>query len=152
MASTRIDIRPALERHLRAANGDDVSRVAVALAPHKTTVTTEATAGVVTYTADQLMGGFILRDPNGSARSDVTPTAALLVAAMPGAFVGQSFETTIRNTADAAETITITAGTDCTLSGTMTIAQNASRRFLVVVTAIGTSPTYTVYSNGSFTS
>ena len=56
-----------------------------------TTVTTSTTAGAVTYTAAQLKGGLILRDPNGAGRSDVTPTAALLVAALPSAVVGTSF-------------------------------------------------------------
>lgn len=112
----------------------------------KTTVTTDATAGVVTYTAAELLGGLILRDPAGGARSDVTPTALLIIAEMDNPAVGDSFEFTIRNTADAAETITVTAGTDVTLSGTMTIAQNNSKRFLCVVTAL---TTVTIYSLGT---
>jgi hypothetical protein len=117
-----------------------------------TTVTTDTTAGALTYTPAMLLGGFILRDPNGLGRSDVTPTAALIIAALaalsgghPPA-VGASFEFTIRNTADAAETITVTAGTDVTLSGTMTIAQNNSKRFLAVVTG---ATTVTIYSLGT---
>ena len=76
----------------------------------------------------------VLRDPNGGARSDPTDTAANIIAAITQAGVGNTFEFTIRNTADAAETITVTAGTGVTLSGTMTIAQNNSKRFLCVVT------------------
>lgn len=116
-----------------------------------TTVTTDSTAGNLTYTAAQLLGGMILRDPNGGARSDVTPTAALIIAALTNDHgqlpkVGASFEFTIRNTADAAETITVTAGSSVTLSGTMTIAQNNSKRFLAVVTA---ATTVTIYSLGT---
>lgn len=114
----------------------------------KTTVTTDATAGNLTYTAAQLLGGLILRDPAGGARDDVTPTAALIVAALNHVQVGDSFEFTIRNTADAAETITVTAGDGVTLSGTMTIAQNNSKRFLAVVTAV-TTPAVTIYSLGT---
>lgn len=115
-----------------------------------TTVTTDATAGAITYTAAQLKGGLILRDPNGSGRSDVTPTAALLVAALPSAVVGTSLQFTIRNTADAAETITVTAGSGATLSGTMTIAQNNSKRFLVVLDNVTAgAEAYTVYSLGT---
>jgi len=110
------------------------------------TVTTKTTAGVVTYTAAELLGGLILRDPNGAGRSDVTPTAALIIAGMPGASIGNSFRFVIRNTADAAETITITAGSNVTLSGTMTIAQNNSKEFLAVVTGTGT---VTIYSLGT---
>lgn len=114
------------------------------------TASTDSTAAALTYTATQLLGGLILRDPNGSGRSDVTPTAALLKAALPGVQVGTAFEFTIRNTADAAETITVTAGTGATLSGTMTIAQNNSKRFLVVFTDVGSgTEAYTVYSLGT---
>lgn len=109
-------------------------------------VTTDSTAAALTYTAAMLKGGLILRDPNGAGRSDVTPTAALLAAAIPGARAGDSFEFTIRNTADAAETITITAGDGATLSGTMTIAQNNTKRFRVV---LASATAYTVYSLGT---
>lgn len=114
----------------------------------KSTPATVTTAAAVTYTAAQLLGGLILRDPNGAARSDVTPTAALLVAAVKHCNIGSSFEFTIRNDADAAETITVTAGTGVTLSGTMTIAQSNSKRFLVRVTNVAT-PAVTVYSLGT---
>jgi len=112
------------------------------------TVTTEVTADAHTYTAAELLGGMILRDPAGGARSDPTDTAANIIAAITQAGAGNSFEFTIRNTANAAETITVTAGTGVTLSGTMTIAQNNSKRFLCVVTS-GT--TVTIYSLGTVT-
>lgn len=117
---------------------------------HSVTVTTSTTAGAVTYTAAQLVGGLILRDPAGAGRSDVTPTAAAIVAAISGAVVGSSFEFTIRNTADDAETITLTAGSGITLSGTMTIAQNNSKRFLAVCTNVtSSSEAVTIYSLGT---
>lgn len=111
---------------------------------------TITTADVVTYTAAQLLSRLILRDPNGGARSDVTPTAALIVAGVPGAIVGSAFEFTIKNDADAAETITVTAGADVTLVGTMTIAQNNSKRFRAVITNIGGgTEAVTIYSLGT---
>src|SRR5688572_12643896 len=88
------------------------------------TVATVTTAAAVTFTAAQVLGGLILRDPNGGARADLLPTAASILAAINGPFVGMAFEFTIRNTADAAEAITVTTNTGLTLSGTMTIAQN----------------------------
>jgi hypothetical protein len=112
----------------------------------RVTVTTLSTAGNETLTAAQLLGGLILRDPNGGARTDTLPTAALLVAALPGYQIGDAFEFTIRNTADAAETITVAAGTGGTASGTMTIAQNNSKRFLL---RIDSATAYTVYSLGT---
>jgi len=115
-----------------------------------TTVTTDATADVRTYTAAELIGGLILRDPAGGNRSDVSPTAALIVAGFAGGIVGSSFEFTIRNTADAAETITLTAGAGVTLSGTMTIAQNNSKRFLCRLDDVGTgTEAVTIYSLGT---
>lgn len=111
-------------------------------------VATLTTAGVVTYSAAQMLGGLIKRDPNGAARSDVTETAANLAAAIPGVAAGASFEFQITNDADAAETITVTAGVGVTLVGTMTIAQNASRRFLVF---FNSTSAVTIYSAGSFT-
>jgi hypothetical protein len=107
------------------------------------TVSTIATAGPVTYTPAQLIGGLILRDPAGAARSDVTPTAVALAAAIPGVAAGTSFDVTIRNDAAGAFAITVTAGVGCTPSGVMTIAQNAMKTFRVVFT----SPTaYTFYA------
>jgi len=111
---------------------------------------TLATAGNLTLTAGQILSGLILRDPAGGARTDTLPTAALLVAAMPGATVGSSFTFTIRNTADAAETITVASGTGGTDSGTMTIAQNNSKTFLVRLTRVDSgNEAYTAYSLGT---
>jgi len=116
-----------------------------------TAVATKNTAGAVTYTAAELVGGLILRDPAGANRDDVTPTAAQIVGAVAAAIATSSFEFIIRNTADAAETITLTAGTGVSLSGTMTIAQNNSKRFLAVITNAGSgTEAVTIYSLGTF--
>jgi hypothetical protein len=120
------------------------------LAYPKMTAATDTTAAAITMTAAQILGGLILRDPNGAGRADLVPTAAALVAAIPGAGVGSAFEFTIRNTADAAETITVTTNTGVTLSGTMTIAQNNSKRFVAVFTNVTLgSEAVTVYSLGT---
>lgn len=114
------------------------------------TVTTQVTASDQTYTAAQLLGGIILRDPAGGARADLLPTAANLVAAIPGCAVGTSFRFTLRNTADASETITVTTNTGVTLSGTMTVAQNNSKEFLIVLNNVtGSAEAYTAYSLGT---
>lgn len=111
-------------------------------------VTTKTTAGAVTYTAAEFLGGLILRDPNGAGRTDDTPTAALIYDELGSPKAGASFEVVIRNTADAAETITMQAGTGVTISGTATIAQNNTKRFIGVVV----SPTaVTLYSIGTMT-
>jgi hypothetical protein len=116
------------------------------------TVSTITTAAAVTYTAAQVIGGLILRDPNGAGRSDVLPTAALLAAALPGCVAGSSVDVLIRNDADAAETITMTAGTGGTVTGggTMTVAQSAIKCFKILFTNVTPgSEAYTVYSLGT---
>jgi hypothetical protein len=97
------------------------------------------TAGNVTLTAAQILGGHIARDPNGGSRTDTLPTAALLVAAIPNAHVGQVIRCYIGNGADAAETITIGAGTGGTwdaASAARVIAQNAGRWVIIRLTNV----------------
>lgn len=114
------------------------------------TVTTKTTAGAVTYTAAELLGGLVLRDPNGADRSDVSPTAALIVAGIQGVVASSCFEFEIRNTSDGDEMITLTAGAGVTLSGDMTVKRYNSRRFLAVVTNAGSgTEAVTIYSLGS---
>lgn len=115
----------------------------------KKTVSTVTTANAVTFTAAQILGGVILRDPNGAGRADLFPTAANLLAQLKGAKVGQSIEVHIRNTADAAETITMTANTGTTISGTATIAQNNAKSFVGVFTNVTNSPAIVFYSLGT---
>lgn len=115
-------------------------------------VSTLTTAGALTLTTAQVLGGLILRDTSGANRTDTMPTASDLLDSIQGAMVGTAFEFTIRNTADAAETITVAAGTGGTTSGTMTIAQNNSKRFAVVFTNVTSgSEAYTIYSLGTVT-
>ena len=108
------------------------------------------TAGAGTYTAAQLTGGRITRDPSGAARTDTTDTAALIVAGVTGAAVGDSFICVVENTADAAEAITLAGGGSVTLErldGTgATIPQNGSAVILFVLTNVtGASETVSAY-------
>lgn len=107
------------------------------------------TAGAATYTAAQVLGGIILRDCAGAGRSDVLPTAALLIGAMRGERVGDVIRCTVINNSDAAETITITPGTGGTipqLDATQIIPQNTSRELLIRITGVvAGSEAYVVY-------
>lgn len=88
---------------------------------------TVTTAGAVTYSAAQCKGGLIARDPNGAGRTDVTDTAANLITEGPLVYDGDFIDTWLINTADAAETITLSAGANVTISNVgQTIAQNES--------------------------
>jgi hypothetical protein len=64
------------------------------------------------------------------------PTAAAIVAAHPGAYVGQAYTLFVRNGSGSANTATITTNTGITLTGTMTIAQNVTRMFCVTLVSL----------------
>ncbi|MBH05176.1 MAG: hypothetical protein CMJ20_02525 [Phycisphaeraceae bacterium] len=118
----------------------------------KTVVQSDSTAGAKTYSAAELLSGYIIRDPAGGDRSDVTPTAAQLVAVVPSAAVNDSFRFIIKNLADADETITLTGGTNVTITGTATIAQNNTKEWLCVLTNVGSgTEAATIYSLGTWT-
>jgi hypothetical protein len=117
-----------------------------------TTPVSNTTAGNVTYTADDLLSGLIVRDPNGLARTDTLPTAALLIAALqPDVEVGDIFRAAIVNGADAAEAITLGAGTGGTFPAAQTAAsrvipQNAGRELIIQITGVTAgAEAYTAY-------
>ena len=113
----------------------------------RVTTTVDTTAGNVTFTVAQLLGGRITHDPSGGARTDTLPTAALMVAGVPDAAVGDSFECIFENTADMAEIITLAAGSNGTAEGgNLTLAQNESALLKIVLTNVtASSETYSVY-------
>jgi hypothetical protein len=89
--------------------------------------TQEATVGAATYTTAQILAGLIDRDPNGAARSDVTPTALQIIANCGLEQNGDMVWCFFVNTADAAEAVTITGGVGVTVvNGGQTIAQSES--------------------------
>lgn len=111
------------------------------------TVTNLTTAGDLTYTAAQIAGGIITRDPNGGARTDTTDTAAAIIAALDLDTDGDCFEAYIINTADAAEAITLAGGTGVTFANVgQTIAQNESCKLIIRRTS---STTVTIYIVGA---
>lgn len=111
-----------------------------------------ATAGAETYTAAQLLGGVIVRDCAGAGRADTLSTAALLVAAIPGAQVGDIIRTTIVNGSDAAETITLGAGAGGAFDANQTAAsrvipQNTSKVITIRLTNVTpAAEAYVVYA------
>jgi hypothetical protein len=104
-------------------------------------------AGAATYTAAQVLGGVILRDCSGAGRTDVLPTAALLVGSMRAPRIGDTIDVLVVNTSDAAETITISAGTGGAfpteqIAATRIIPQNTSRAVKIRVTGVGSAAAY----------
>ncbi len=94
------------------------------------------TAGAATFTIAQLLTGFIRRDPTGTSRADLVPTAALMVAGIEGVFIGATFDFTIVNTCSVCDVITVTTATGVTLDGSMTIDGGNLRHFRVEFTGV----------------
>jgi hypothetical protein len=92
----------------------------------------------------------IVRGVPTAAATYTTATAAEIVAAIGGdCVVGTTFMLVVINASAGAFTITMQGGASVTISGVPTVAQNASKIFLGRVTAIGTTPTITLYGLGS---
>lgn len=101
-------------------------------------------ADTATLSAAQMLGGLLTGTPTAAA-AYTTPTATALVAAMSNCAAGRMYELIVKNTSAGNFTITMTAGTDLTISGTATVAQNHARIFKLVATNC-TTPAVTLYS------
>ncbi len=97
-------------------------------AAHEANAAVAAAAGT-TLTAAQIAGQLITRSGATAAFTDTTDTAANIIAALPNAQVGQSFEATIVNATAFPQTLA--AGAGVTLSGVTQIAPNCVGRFLI---------------------
>jgi hypothetical protein len=108
------------------------------------------TVGNETYTAAQCLGGIIARDCNGASRADTLPTAADLVAAIPGVAIGDTVRLYLINGSDAAETITITEGAGgawIQTAASRVVPQNTSKHVHLRITNItAASEAYVVYA------
>lgn len=112
----------------------------------------KATAGAVTLTAAEIVGGIVVADCAGAGRTYTLPTAALLVAAIPGVAVGDIIRCLIINGSDAAETITLAEGTGGgwdtnQTSSSRVIPQNSSKLVAIRITNVtASSEAYVVYA------
>lgn len=113
----------------------------------KNTTTSNTSGATVTYTAAEIVGGYII-DAASEACAATTATGTELVAAVPNCVDGSSFLFILKNDAAGAYTITLGGGTDVTITGTATVAQNNTKVFLVVITSVS-SHTATFYSIGT---
>ena len=92
---------------------------------------TVTNSAAVTWTVANMTNGILIRaGSTGSAVSDVTPTAAALVAAMPGVKVNQAFKLLFKNTTGF--NVSVTGGTGVTVSGTAAVASVNIREYSVV--------------------
>lgn len=99
-----------------------------------------ATATTFALTGAQMagaLGTYINLTGTLAAATNVqSATAAQIVAAIPNATVGGSYEMRIINSSGAAFAWTLTTNTGVTLTGTQTIAQNTWRDYVVTLTSL----------------
>lgn len=97
---------------------------------------TTAALQAATIPAANLAGASdVIFDNTGTTPGTLTTdTAANIIAAVPGWQIGQTYILEIRNDSGSANTATIAGGTGVTMTGTLTIAQNTTRRFAVTYT------------------
>lgn len=102
-----------------------------------------------TFTAGQLTGAAVtVYDSTATTPGSIaTRTATEMFGDIPNAAVGATYILIVRNSSGSANTMTITAGTGVTLTGTMTIAQTVSRVFVVTLTS---ATAITIQSVGIF--
>ncbi len=106
------------------------------------------TAGDVTYSANAILGGLQVRNPNGAARIDTIPSATDILAQIPQHFPNISFRLKIRNEGASGETVTLAASTGITLVGDCVIQPETTREFFFHVTSVtimGGTDAITVY-------
>lgn len=140
---------------LLAATGDDTN-ISLRLTAKGTGViqTTqplveEMTQTAVTDTATLTIAQLLTKVIDGTPTAGATytlPTAANLVGGIANAQVGDSFQFYVNNKSGGANTITMAAGAGGTADGTLTVAQNVIREFVIIVTNVtAASEAYFVY-------
>lgn len=105
--------------------------------------TKNVTVGATTAASGDLTGAaFVSAEYSAVGAANLTTrTAALMIADFDGVQIGDSYVLQITNTS--AGTTTLVAGTGVTLTGTMTMATNSTRTFIVT---INTATTLTIQS------
>lgn len=135
----------------RTANSyTDTGRALVATNVTANDLNLQTATDTATLTSAQMLGNpcVLTGTPTGAA-AYTTPTAAILLLAMQGAVIGSSsYILIIRNTSGGANTITLTAGSNVTITGTATIAQNITRTYLIIP-ATATTVTILEVSSGA---
>lgn len=110
---------------------------------------TDATAGALTIPAAKFVNAILDRNGGTTDRIDVTDTAAAIIAAIPDAIVGSTFEFVYRNrSATAGQKLTLSAGSGVTVSGNASNFANGDITYIGIVTNIGT-PAVTIYAEAA---
>lgn len=102
---------------------------------------TNTATSAVTLTGANVTGGsaetvLALTGTLGADANATLPTVAGMVAALPDAAAGQTFKLRVINESSANHVWTVITNTGWTLTGTMTVAQNTWRDFVVTLTSL----------------
>ena len=87
----------------------------------------------ITYTVDNFLSGLIIRDPNGDARSDITPTAQEIISTIPNCQNNIAFQLIIKNKkldAGSSHTITLTENTGITIIDNSVINEQSVKVYM----------------------
>lgn len=106
------------------------------LPPDKTTV--------ANLTVPELLGGFLTTTLTAPSAMNL-PTAQAIKDYLPSIRLGDRIGCRIFNKSATAQGATVVVGSGGTLVGTAAIAQSTSAHLEIVMTAVGATPTYTVY-------
>lgn len=113
----------------------------LARVPQGAQYTANTATTAATPTAASVIGAqFTVLDMTGTLGAGVAltmPTVAVLLAADTNAFDGKSYKLRVINTSSANFAWTVSTATGWTLTGTMSIAQNTYRDFVVTITSVG---------------
>lgn len=88
-----------------------------------------------TLTAAQMINSIITASGQTAAQDVTTATAAAIIAALPNAQVGSSFDMVIRNEHTSSGAITVVAGDGVTLDGTTAVPITKTQIYKGVVTS-----------------
>jgi hypothetical protein len=108
------------------------------------------TTSAPTLTAAQIIGGLITLSGQTTAQAVTTDTATAILALIPNAQVGQTFELIIQNGHTSSGTATLTAGTGVTVTNTYATAAQpitTTRQYRGLITNVAT-PAITFYPVG----
>lgn len=97
------------------------------------------TADDSTLTTKDVLGGMILRDCTGAARTDTLPTAALLAAAYNGCATGSSVTFSVRNISDVStEVLTLAVGTGITAyaGSLLTVQPGEVQEYMMIFSSV----------------
>lgn len=123
-----------------AATQEQTTTGAIAVAPFsaEAVVATPDNGTTQTLTAAMVTGGAFTAhvSASGSTPSLTMPTAAALIAGIPGFQIGQSYLLRVINTNSG--TATIVTNTGITTTGTLTLATETWREFVITMTGAAT--------------